>query len=100
MREFLAWLRFGFSIRTFGAIFLTFLFMLCVWFPGVILATRFWVYMFGVPLPDFTTMLFPLGRLGAVLMVLCFGAFSVYFVYARDTKWDKNDSAPSEEEKQ
>lgn len=100
MRKFLQWLRAQFSIRTLGAVLCVFLAMVCIWVPGVILATRFWVHVFGVPLPDITTILFPLGRLSAILMVLCFGAFSVYFVYARDTKWDKDDSAPSKEEQQ
>lgn len=100
MREFLKWLRFGFSIRTFGAILLVFILLLCIWAPGIILVTRFRAYVSGVPVPDLTTMLFPLGWLSAVLMILYFGAFSIYLVYARDTKWDKDNGAPQEEEDQ
>lgn len=100
VRKFWQWLRVRFSIRTLGAVSCVFLFMVCIWVFGSILAIRFWIYVLGVPLPDFTIMLFPLGRLGAVLMALCFGAFSVYFVYARDTKWKKSDDLRIDEEKQ
>lgn len=100
MRKFLQWLRERFSIRTFGSILLVFVSLLCIWISGSILAIRFWAYVLGAQLPDFVTMLFPLGWLGAVLMALCFGAFSVYFVYARDIKWNKDNNAPSEEDKQ
>lgn len=99
MREFLKWLQERFSFRTFGAVLCVFLSMLCIWIPGVILATRFWAYVLGVPVPDLGTILFPLGRVSAVLMVFCFGVLSVYFVYARDMKWGNDDDSPKSGEK-